>query len=229
MTDGGASKILHLVTDPSKISVGVSAYVRHYPHTSVPCGSCTACCRSAFDLTLNAKDDPSQYETEIGRMTGLPSLKKTADGACVYLKNDGCSIHDRRPITCQKFDCRVEVLAVLRTSAIYNKAAWEKFDFSYRDPQDRSLRRAVNMLFQALRDATNLTHENDGNMDHSLIHAAILLLRRNLKRVRGDVEAAYLNAVCDIGRELTKRLSELRGVSDADRRTTLASVDDDGA
>jgi hypothetical protein len=33
-------------------------------------------------------------------------LKKGADGNCIYLGPDGCTIHDRAPLICRMFDCR---------------------------------------------------------------------------------------------------------------------------
>lgn len=55
-------------------------------------------------------DDPSKYQTiEVqnpitGKM-GLAIAHKP-NGDCIYLGDEGCSIHDTAPLICQEFDCR---------------------------------------------------------------------------------------------------------------------------
>jgi Fe-S-cluster containining protein len=70
---------------------------------TVQCGSCTACCYQAVVLM----DEEHGYEAEsIPTPDGvLLLLKRRDDGACVYLTEDGCSIHDARPACCRVFHC----------------------------------------------------------------------------------------------------------------------------
>jgi Fe-S-cluster containining protein len=58
-------------------------------------------------------DDVSSYEHITIEMPGpsggvekLNLVKKGADGNCIYLGSDGCTIHDRAPSICREFDCR---------------------------------------------------------------------------------------------------------------------------
>jgi hypothetical protein len=176
-------------TDTSKKCVGVSSFVRHFPNTHVPCGSCSACCRSEFDLNLNQADDPSLYLTEIGQKTGRLSLKKTADGACVYLQDGKCSIYDRRPITCRKFDCRTDVLCCLKTPDLYNTVAWDTFDFTYNEPTDKLLRQCVCLLARLL---AGLASSNAAAAQNAVWH-----MRAALKR-ESDVIKAYNNIARDV-------------------------------
>lgn len=71
--------------------------------TEVHCNGCTACCRG-WNVELQPQDDWSTYDHQEG------VLRRTADGACVYLGDAGCTIHDRAPYVCRKFDCRVRFL-----------------------------------------------------------------------------------------------------------------------
>lgn len=79
---------------------------------SVPCGGCTLCCRrDAISLRPDLGDDVTQYQTEphcipelAGR--GILMLAHKPDLSCVYLADDGCSIHGRAPALCREFDCR---------------------------------------------------------------------------------------------------------------------------
>lgn len=72
---------------------------------SVPCGACCACCYH-YEVEFDQRfDNPSEYETEIGR-TGVLVLKHQEDGACVYLRYGQCFIYGRRPYYCRVYDCR---------------------------------------------------------------------------------------------------------------------------
>ena len=55
-------------------------------------------------------DNPDQYETQIctNPITGEPAvaIAHKQEGGCVYLGEHGCTIHDRAPALCRKFDCR---------------------------------------------------------------------------------------------------------------------------
>lgn len=68
--------------------------------TSVPCNGCRACC-IGWDVNLQPSDDRDQYD----HVDGV--LAKKPDGSCVYLGPQGCTIHERAPYVCQRFDCRV--------------------------------------------------------------------------------------------------------------------------
>lgn len=71
--------------------------------TDVPCNGCTACCKG-WDIDLTEHDYWSQYDQKNGRLTRKP------DGSCVYLGDKGCTIHEKAPYVCRKFDCRVRFL-----------------------------------------------------------------------------------------------------------------------
>ena len=75
----------------------------------VPCNGCTACCHSVIMLLPDGGDAVETYDHEIKTIApGLtgPVLKQNADGSCIYLKDNACSIHERAPLICQSFDCR---------------------------------------------------------------------------------------------------------------------------
>lgn len=98
------------------------------PRSVVPCNGCTACCRNDL-IVLHPEhgDDPAIYRTKpvVNPLTGRPalSLERQANGDCVYLdRRAGCTIWDRAPAVCQRFDCgrmvahmsRAELKAALR-------------------------------------------------------------------------------------------------------------------
>lgn len=54
-------------------------------------------------------DDPSSYQTATCLTPGKAPyliLDRHANGNCVYLGENGCTIHDRAPFACREFDCR---------------------------------------------------------------------------------------------------------------------------
>ena len=77
----------------------------------VPCGPCTACCKNqTIYLMTEEGDDPSRYLTRkefypIMQKEGL-ALQQKPNGDCIYLSDEGCSIHAHAPMICQTFDCR---------------------------------------------------------------------------------------------------------------------------
>jgi Fe-S-cluster containining protein len=82
--------------------------------SDVPCGTCTACCRSRF--FIHVEPDEADALRHIprallfpapGRPKGHVVMGFGEDGACPMLVDDRCSIYDHRPRTCRTFDCRV--------------------------------------------------------------------------------------------------------------------------
>lgn len=72
---------------------------------TVPCGSCTQCCRDpsmAADLQPHEVD---QYEHVVMFESGW-QLARKGNGECAYFLDGKCSIYNRRPVSCQSFDCR---------------------------------------------------------------------------------------------------------------------------
>lgn len=78
----------------------------------VPCNGCTLCCRSSLiPLQPQYGDVVEDYDRQMVMINGDPKTKFLAlahgpDGNCVYLKETGCSIHERAPYACRVFDCR---------------------------------------------------------------------------------------------------------------------------
>lgn len=73
----------------------------------VPCGACRACCVQDR-IFLGPTDDPKSYRWHIE--DGYAVLDRKPNGECIYLGDAGCSIHERAPSICRRFDCRVLVL-----------------------------------------------------------------------------------------------------------------------
>lgn len=80
------------------------------------CWSCGLCCK-LFLINLNENEYKSgKFKTVFEKFGIIDDFKKASgcganilaqkkDGACVYLKNNLCSIHEERPSVCRKFFC----------------------------------------------------------------------------------------------------------------------------
>ena len=82
------------------------------PRTDVPCGTCRLCCKVHF-VFLN-EHEYDQYDWGWCMRTGQDGkqyavgrvLNRKPNGDCIYLDDNGCTIHDRAPKVCREFDCR---------------------------------------------------------------------------------------------------------------------------
>lgn len=88
--------------------------------SSVPCGSCKVCCkdRNLIVLMPDEGDDVASYDhvvTDLPKLGQVPILRHAADGNCIYLGPEGCTIHGRAPFICRIFDCRRFFLAHSRS------------------------------------------------------------------------------------------------------------------
>lgn len=75
------------------------------------CGTCRACCHDCV-VMLHPEDgdDIRSYKAEVVEhpTSGeeIIALQRNPDGTCVYLGDNGCTIHSRAPAACRSFDCR---------------------------------------------------------------------------------------------------------------------------
>jgi putative zinc- or iron-chelating protein len=112
----GEVEVVEFFTDPDAIEFTPIAWanemlrtITEEQRTVVPCGGCTECCRHALVEVHEHLDDASQYQTVV-RPNRQRFLKQRADGSCVYLIDNVCSIYERRPFVCRAFDCRMYML-----------------------------------------------------------------------------------------------------------------------
>jgi len=72
----------------------------------VPCNGCTLCCQGDA-IRLLEEDNPEEYITEPHSfIPGALMLAHKPNGDCIYLDENGCSIHRRAPSLCKSADCR---------------------------------------------------------------------------------------------------------------------------
>ena len=82
--------------------------------SDVPCGACTACCRSSqfilidpHEVDVLAHIPPALLFPAPGLPAGHVLMGYDERGHCPMLVEDRCSIYEHRPLTCRTYDCRV--------------------------------------------------------------------------------------------------------------------------
>jgi uncharacterized protein len=82
--------------------------------TNVPCGTCTACCRSSMFIHISPEETrtlqripPALLFPAPGRPKGHMVMGYNDRGHCPMLVDNKCSIYEDRPQTCRSYDCRV--------------------------------------------------------------------------------------------------------------------------
>jgi hypothetical protein len=129
---------------------------------SVPCGACTACCRSSQFVHIEPDETrtleripPALLFPAPGRPEGTKLLGYDQHGHCPMLVDNQCSIYEDRPRTCRNYDCRVFAATGLGPSEdaqglISGQVGRWRFDNP--TPQDRAEHAAVQAAGQFLRD-----------------------------------------------------------------------------
>jgi uncharacterized protein len=128
--------------------------------SDVPCGSCTACCRSSQFVHI-APDErealraiPKELLFPAPRLPrGHVLLGYDERGHCPMLVDGGCSIYEHRPRACRVFDCRI--FAATRVSPSDKPAVAERvrqWRFSFDHPDSRAISEALQAAVAALRD-----------------------------------------------------------------------------
>jgi Fe-S-cluster containining protein len=94
--------------------VAMQRALRGEHESEVPCGGCTACCRSSQfihvgpDETETLAAIPAELLFPAPRLPeGYVLLGYDENGHCPMLIDDECSIYEHRPRTCRTYDCRV--------------------------------------------------------------------------------------------------------------------------
>ena len=93
---------------------GMRAALAGTADSDVPCGSCTACCRSGQFVHVGPEDEralavipPELLFAAPGLPAGNFVMGYDQDGCCPMLVDDACTIYADRPRTCRVFDCRL--------------------------------------------------------------------------------------------------------------------------
>jgi Fe-S-cluster containining protein len=134
---------------------------------AVPCGSCTACCRSSMFVHVRPEETETIRRIPAALLFAAPGWPKghllmgyDDRGRCPMLDaEDKCSIYDARPLTCRTYDCRVFAatgMAVDEQSQPDIAARARAWAFTYDGEDDHADHAAVRKAADFLRDQSHL-------------------------------------------------------------------------
>ena len=109
---GGADETLPAGTFAAW-STGMQRALRGEQDADVPCGSCSACCRSSQFVHIAPEETdtlahiPAELRFPAPGMPGHVLLGYDERGHCPMLVDGRCSIYEHRPRTCRTYDCRI--------------------------------------------------------------------------------------------------------------------------
>jgi Fe-S-cluster containining protein len=120
--------------------------------SDVPCGGCTACCRSSQFVHIGPDESDTLAHIPAELLFPAPRSPKgnvvlgyDQNGHCPMLIDDTCSIYEHRPKTCRTYDCRVFPATGVEVDdgqpAIAQRV--RRWSFSYATEEDRALHDAV--------------------------------------------------------------------------------------
>ena len=130
---------------------GMQAALQGRADSDVPCGTCTACCRSSQFVHI----EPDETETlalipaELlfpapGQPPGHLVMGYDQDGCCPMLVDDACSIYASRPRTCRVYDCRLfTALGRVNDDTPMIASRIRAWEFDYADDDSRALAEQV--------------------------------------------------------------------------------------
>lgn len=141
---------------------GMLAAIDGVQEADVPCGSCTACCRSAQFVHIEPDEHavlariPSALLFPAPRLpAGHVLMGYDEHGRCPMLVEDGCSIYEDRPRTCRTYDCRVFAAAGVDPDEEAQPdiaARVRRWRFSHPDERDRLEHEAVRAAARFVRE-----------------------------------------------------------------------------
>ncbi len=135
--------------------------IRGHGESVVPCGDCTACCRSSQFVHI----EPDETETLAcipaallvpapGRPPGHRVLGYDERGHCPMLVDGRCSIYDHRPRTCRTYDCRIFAATGIEPDQPEIGARVRRWRFSVTTAADRRTRDALAEAVRAVNDSS---------------------------------------------------------------------------
>jgi Fe-S-cluster containining protein len=142
--------------EPAAVEFGAwraafTAVLREGGSMDVPCGGCTACCRSGKLIPVEPDESEALAHIPAGALVPMPGqparrvLKHDESGRCSQLTEDGCAVYAHRPRACRMYDCRIFPAAGLIPDRPLIAEQALRWRFRYADEAAREGHDAVRM------------------------------------------------------------------------------------
>lgn len=187
----------------------------------VPCGPCTACCRSAQFVHIEPDEHaalariPSELLFPAPRLpAGHVLMGYDEDGRCPMLAAEGCSIYEDRPRTCRTYDCRVFAAAGVEPDALTQPdiaARVQRWRFEHPGERDRVEHEAVRAAARFVREhRSELPEEARPATPVQLAVSALRVHDELLEGRPGGAERLRAQAGADALERVASRLGAVR-------------------
>ena len=140
--------------------------------SDVPCGACTACCRSSQFVHIGPHETDTLAHIPAELLFPAPRLPRghvvlgyDERGHCPMLVDNRCSIYEHRPNTCRTYDCRIFPAAGIDVEAADKPLIAEqagRWRFSHPTTADRNRHDAVQAAAVFLRRHPDALPEGAG-------------------------------------------------------------------
>jgi Fe-S-cluster containining protein len=148
--------------------------------TDVPCGSCTACCRSRqfVHVAADEQDALAHIPTELlfpapQQPRGNMVMGFDDQGRCPMLGETGCTIYAHRPRTCRTYDCRIFTAAGIEPDQPFIAERTARWAFDYADDQSRALHSTIRAAAAAV-----VEDDRSSTTQQALTAVGVVLSRR---------------------------------------------------
>ena len=150
----------------------------------VPCGTCTACCRSSYFIHIRPDETQTLASIPKKLLFPAPGLPKgnvlmgyDEQGQCPMFKDNKCSIYEDRPQTCRTYDCRIfpaTGISVGKDKPLISKQE-KRWKFDLKTDRERKQLAAVQAAAKFLQK--NAKHFPEGFVPANTTQQAVLAIK----------------------------------------------------
>jgi hypothetical protein len=106
----------------NEIEKGGNRMSQSHDGKETPCNGCTICCKCDAVGLYPQEEAMFQHEPH-AYAAGEKMVAHRENGDCVYLGENGCTIHGNKPIKCQTMDCRAIYKNISPREALFHGLA----------------------------------------------------------------------------------------------------------
>jgi Fe-S-cluster containining protein len=189
------------------------AALRGEAAAAVPCGGCTACCRSSQFVLIEADEHETLEQIPAELVVPAPLMPAgnfvlgyREDGSCPMLGEKGCTIYEHRPRACRSYDCRVFTATGLlpegqgRAEVARRTQRWR---FSFADGEARLQQAALRRAAAYLRSHRDIRPAAAGHTDVTQMAALAVVVCDLFLDVGADPDPARVRT--ELERRTSKR------------------------
>lgn len=179
----------------------------------VPCGDCTACCRSSYFIHIKPEETETLARIPKALLFPAPGLPNGSmlmgydeNGHCPMLVDHRCTIYEYRPQTCRTYDCRVFPATGIALDAGEKAliiARTQQWKFEYRNAHDRQEHAAVTAAAEFL--GARADDFPDGFLPTNLPQLALLAIKVSDVFLT-DINRTTGNRLENLDREIVKAI-----------------------